>query len=1688
MVQKAYGPDPLSMVGWMTPFMLYSPSGNDVVFILKYQHTDDIIIQHTYTPDKNKYVKIELKDVILPLLSFEVDDATEPYCQEKILQRFTAVYYEVGEESKKQEYSFSVIRAGVDKLADSAVNFLKNNFLTWQPQVKAVTYYSPEFLTYYAQENCVVMCELNTWNGTGYEQRKVGIANLGADAVWTIPVQYAIIAKLAGDVLPSFYDIWVETSSGERLTYVQRYYADSQKSEEEQWFLFENSLGGIDCFRAYGNSENTAEHTHNVAEIEEETEEYRVDTTRKFKKSTGFLDKNERQWLLDFFPSLGKYICNGSAIRKITVTESDVNYEAKELPSNFTFTYKYSDARPYLNLARAEKGSFREMNIHIPELGNFTIAPRLVECGRQSLSGGVLLPVQSPYSEEWGATTMDALMKYIASSLEKDYGSDGDVGHHHKNFDLLDTLSLVSGYLYAYDSKIKAGYADKAGELADDAKVLDQYLYKGADHQSQQVKGDVSFDKVIYFLLGLTAKTITAGDVTAETIAAGDVTAKTIAAGDVTAETIAAGDVTAETIAAGDVTAKTIAAGDVTAETIAAGDVTAKTITAGDVTADDMVTKRLEATVEAVVKLLHVKGDSNFDGDLGSPEFISGFLGGKGWRLTNRPITNAAGVQENQYNLELDNLIVRGTMRIFEMIVSQLLGENDNRIFTAMLEVDHYDPRSGKVYLDTKNGRMYNPFRKDDYVMVQQYNGMPTEENKHYVTKRYEMLITEVGSEGEGEKMLAWVKFRNFTCSVDGATPEQIITKRDTFVRVDNVSDPERKGIIQMMTVGSDTPYMDVIYGLKTDPNNALKGRLGNLRGIVHPLFGKLSGFGEYLNNLYAVGDFVLRRTGENIDTKFQVLENMFSSRFQKTSYELTNGENYLENGQFLEQVTDGDTPVISGWDIDGDDETEVWVDALGNPYIVNGTLTVSGDKKVTLEQVDGRQMLRLQNCGLRQKNALVKQPGTHREYVKPDGSKDDDGFAATDSGYADVQDTLYVNVKMYARTAGELTYGFDGCTAVDGKENTLQKTIGKVAYSGNWIDVKLAGKWNGTGDFVLRYSGDCYIALVSITDEPLSELSKTVSTQILQTASNIKLLGENIDKVNGSTTKLGIELDAEKKEIRSYVDTTDKKNREDTSSEIKQTSDSISSTVAANKKDADGKISDCNSKIDQTAKSISLKVAEAQTSADNAQASADGAQGTADAATKKVAELKVTVDGISSTVANKADTATLNSKVSALNTSITNAKNEAIKSANDRIAAGCGEYYEQATVPAFTFKASSTAERQRHSGAIWYCTSDKDGYKKGHTYRFYNLGWEDVTELSDTVSTVSQKAGSWNAAAGRFDSSGNLVQCSGMTVGAYFADLFAKKVTLDKNGNVTNINKSGLLVESDKTTLESKITDAAGKIVERAEISTMIEDGVAKAKIKARQIELSASQYMDFTAGTIVINSGNFTLDKNGNVSMTGKVTATSGKIGTLTINSDGSLTNGGMSISDDGMVFYNQTSDAGWGSYDYYFKVNIKSPYKPIMDIHGVDCPDGAVRISASNQTGGDMDAVALILEAASHLHTALKIEAGCVEGYRPSVDRISTNTAMSESRYPSGSTIICANTSAITVNLPRASSVATGCNYRFIRCGGNVTFKAESAIIRRVNNSTPVSSWLSSSVHEWVDCFFGGDYWYIQCSRDS
>ena len=1111
MIQVLLYPDALSLVGSMNAFEIYNDSKADVVFALRYHGAEQNIVQHTYTPNDEHRITVDVKDIILPLLAFELKDDSTPYIQENIMKAFSAEIYEVGDAGNKKEFSFSVIRAGVDKLADSAENFLKNNFLTWQPQVKAVTYYSPEFLTYYAAEACAVKCKAYLWNGTGYTESEITLAHLTEGCVYTIPVQYAIIAKALNQKTPSYYDVWVEKEGGDRLTYVQRYYASDMKSEEEEWFLFENSLGGVDCFRAYGNSENTAEHTHNVAEIEDDSEEYRVDTTRKFKKNTGYLDGKERLWLLDFFPSLGKYVYHRNSWRKITVTESDVNYEAKELPSNYTFTYKYSDARPYLNLSRASGESLKQMDIHLPDIGNFTIAPRLVEFPRQQLGGGVLFPVQDPHSEEWGTTTADAIFSAFLSAISNRYSGKGEVGHKHINISVLDALSFVGGYLLYKGEKLKAGVADVAKELDGEAAILKKYIRRDIDDTAE---GTITFEKVQKLLGGLLVGENFSFD----------------KEGNIIAHSISSDGASEE---------------NGKGFTILQKDPLTNTY---KLCIDEVI-----AYTVATVGKLFVNGNSRFGGELSSKQFISGFLGGLGWGIYNTPVTNAAGVQENKWTGEFDNVIVRGSLRVFEMIISQLLGENDNRIFTGMMEVDHYDAESGRVYLNTQDGKLYNPFRRNDIIMVQQFNGMPNSSNDYYVTKNYELLITDAGcgSLEDGDKRLDWVTFTNFTSSMEGATAESLIKKKDTFVRVDNLSDSQRKGIIQLMTVGANTPYMDIIYGLKTDPNNALKGRLGNLKGIVHPILGELSGFGEFLNNLYAVGDFIIQRTGESVDSKLQVLENMFSSRFSQTSYELTNSDNYLENGQFLEQVRDDEDTIISCWAVDTTDESMFWADALGNPFMVNGLLSVSGNRKVSIDKMDGRQVLRLQNCGVKQLNAHIRQPGTHKEYQQPSGSTGDNGLKKPATGSTDVQDRLYISIRIFAKTAGTLTVGFEGCSSVSGKSNTLTAQNVAVPYSGDWTNIPLEGVWNGTGNFVLRYTGDCYIAIASITDKPLSEFSKSVSTQIKQTATNIQLLGENINKVDGTTTQLGLDLDAEKKSIRLYVDETDKANRTFTTSGI---------------------------------------------------------------------------------------------------------------------------------------------------------------------------------------------------------------------------------------------------------------------------------------------------------------------------------------------------------------------------------------------------------------------------------------------------------------------------------------------------------------------------------------------------------
>lgn len=1001
----------------------------------------------------------------------------------------------------------------------------------------------------------------------------------------------------------------------------------------------------------------------------------------------------------------------------------------------------------------------------------------------------------------------------------------------------------------------RAKYADKAGELDEEAEVLQRYIRKDIDDIAQ---GTVTWEKVQKLLGGLLVGEDFSFD------ADGNIIAHSIASENANEaehkgfSIIQTGPKTGKyklninellAFSKAKVGDKFVfdAANDFRFD--AEGNVIAHSIASENANTDEekgFIIARIDETGKyklcidellawglATMKQLHVKGDSTFDGNLFSKEFISGFLGGKGWGIYNKPITNTAGMQENKWTGELDNLIVRGSLRVYEMIISQLLGENDNRIFAGMMEVDHYDPETGKVYFDTQGGKLYNPFRKDDCIMVQQYNGMPNSSNDYYVTKNYELVITEAGcgSTADGENRLDWVKFDSFTSSIEGATPDKLIKKKDTFVRVDNLSDPDRKGIMQIITVGTAAPYLDILYGMKTDPEDCLKGRLGNLEGIHHRTFGDLTGFGELLQNLYATGDLVLRRTGESIDTKFQMLQNQFATRFAQTTYELTNEDNYIHNGTFLTATgKDSDSLIIDGWEIDETDESAIWI-CGGMPVMVNGQVTASGNRRVLIEATEGRNMLRIINCGLKQVNALIRQPGTHKEYNKPSGTKTDEGMGVTADGYTEVQDTLYISARVYAKTAGTMTIGFSPNTAVEGKKNELAAQSVNIAYSGEWQFIKLEGKWNGRGDFVIRYTGDMLLSFLAMTDKPIDNLQKTVSTQILQTASNIKLLGENIDKVNGRTTQLGIELDAEKKSIRAYVDEQDKALDKSFRSEISMTKNEIMASVTEKDKALETELS---SRINIQAGRIDIlnswqtstgkRMSSIETSIDSIKLEVSSVKDTAGKTSAALAKLTITVDGISTAVGKAATKKELSAAQDALSSEI-DSNDKEVRKYIDGIDSGIRSDYDT------------------------------------------------------TVSLVKQKSDSWSVAAGAFYSDGTLRECGGLSVSTYFTNLFNKKITLDASGNVKNISKSGLLVTADKTALETKISNVDGKIISSATIETMISNGISKASIRADQISLE----------------GVVTANKYFKINTDGSMETIAGKIAGMKISGDG-LTNEGF------------------------------------------------------------------------------------------------------------------------------------------------------------------------------------------------
>ena len=213
-----------------------------------------------------------------------------------------------------------------------------------------------------------------------------------------------------------------------------------------------------------------------------------------------------------------------------------------------------------------------------------------------------------------------------------------------------------------------------------------------------------------------------------------------------------------------------------------------------------------------------------------SPGFTSGFTGG-GWRLS---------YSNTSSSLELDNLTVRGTMKIFELLINQIRATNGTLFVSSVGKVETVTGTSPTFFLsfDTgSGGTLGHGFDVGDVIRAQRVNpGNPSS-----FVYRSDLTVTGVSANG---------KF--VTASLQGSTTAP--SGGMEFVRLGNTSSlSNRQGTVYLTADDTNAPFIDVIDGVASHADwnaasgsNRLKTRMGKLNGITSTNFGALSGYGFY--------------------------------------------------------------------------------------------------------------------------------------------------------------------------------------------------------------------------------------------------------------------------------------------------------------------------------------------------------------------------------------------------------------------------------------------------------------------------------------------------------------------------------------------------------------------------------------------------------------------------------------------------------------------------------------------------------------------------------------------------------------------------------------------------------------------------------------------------------------------------
>lgn len=497
-------------------------------------------------------------------------------------------------------------------------------------------------------------------------------------------------------------------------------------------------------------------------------------------------------------------------------------------------------------------------------------------------------------------------------------------------------------------------------------------------------------------------------------------------------------------------------------------------------------------------------GEIIFDKKIGSSIFLDG-MDGKGWEIKadGSGIMEALKVRSDIYagnkigsisfapgftgcGTEIDiptatgtfdNIFVRKTFTAYEIVYSQIYGLGGNQIVSDINKIGRVERLSDRwrCYMDDMDGLMLMNLREGDGVRIQRRNGITSTK---YLFGRCIGISSDY--------------FDVAYPLIEGTGEPEA---GDFAMRWGNDRDTTRQGLIYLTSADQGAPFIAVYDGITgVSTQDTLKAQLGNLSMIRTKNGTQLKGYGAYLNGIYIENSSIYLDNGMTVEQQFSVMNGELRSEIEGLKNDMS-----LESGNILVNSTFGkDTNYWRS-------ENEVHFINVGGDLLWIGGAFYSEKREVADIYRDGeRNVLRLLGTTIYQSNANMK------------GDK-----AGGTYSYA----FFY---KVMRR--GVLTVGFAGQELYDSL--TLDP-------SDEYVKLSKAGKWDGTGDFRIGFTGEILIYGVSLFNDRLADAVIKLETRILQTEEYIKLLAtkEYVDSETGAIyTKYDAELSVMAEEISARV------------------------------------------------------------------------------------------------------------------------------------------------------------------------------------------------------------------------------------------------------------------------------------------------------------------------------------------------------------------------------------------------------------------------------------------------------------------------------------------------------------------------------------------------------------------------